>query len=248
MLWCTVLYVFHPFLSLFFFILILSVWLIADENASLFFLFYISSIFHWCILSTCQFFHIYVYYDVCIFPFYLVFVAFFSVHRRHCLLSLCIIIILIFIFNAKVDALGMNCRHFMRCTYALYVLFIWYEMTSTEFVLCVRWHIFLLLPTLSRSLPSHILPIKFFTFLISSFCALFLCVIVVGAHIVKGFTSVVLFKKIVKIIRSNDFVIVISLTTIHSQNHLKKSSLFHLFEILIEIAHMLRMVWMEWSK
>lgn len=115
------------------------------ENASLFFLFYISSIFHWCILSTCQFFHIYVYYDVCIFPFYLIFVAFFSVHRRHCLLSLCIIIILIFIFNAKVDALGMNCRHFMRwylCS--LYVLFIWYEMTSTEFVLCVRWHIFLL--------------------------------------------------------------------------------------------------------
>lgn len=32
------------------------------------------------------------------------------------------------------------------------------------------------------SLPSHILPIKFFTFLISSFCALFLRVIVVGAH------------------------------------------------------------------
>lgn len=244
MLWCTVLYVLHPFLSLF--ILILSVLLIADENASLFFLFYISSIFHWCILSTCQFFHIYVYYDVCIFPFYLVFVAFFRYIGRHCLLSLCIIIILIFIFNAKVDALGMNCRHFMRCTYALYVLFIWYEMTSTEFVLCVRWHIFLILPTLSRfhrtfcqSNSLLFLSVRF---------ALFFCVLLLLVHIVKGFTSVVLFRKIVKIIRSNDFVIVISLTTIHSQSHLKRSSLFHLFQILIEIAHMLRMVWMEWSK
>lgn len=72
--------------------------------------------------------------------------------------------------------------------------------------------------------------------------ALFFCVLLLLVHIVKGFTSVVLFRKIVKIIRSNDFVIVISLTTIHSQNHLKKSSLFHLFQILIEIAHMLRMV------
>lgn len=151
MLWCTVLYVFHPFLSLFFLyshsLRLTHCWwrmppffsILYFVNFSLVYIVDVPIFPHLCLLWR-------VYFSIlsCFRR------LFFRYIGRHCLLSLCIIIILIFIFNAKVDALGMNCRHFMRCTYALYVLFIWYEMTSTEFVLCVRWHIFLILLTLSR--------------------------------------------------------------------------------------------------
>lgn len=243
MLWCTVLYVFHPILSPFS--------LFSPSNSLLMRMPPFFSILYFVNFSL-----VYIV-DVPIFPHLcLLWRVYFSILSRFRRLFFryigdivfCHFVSLLYLFLSSMP----KWMHWVwivdiLCVVPMLSMFCLFDMkwrAPNLFYVFVGTFFFFCPP----SLPSQHFANQILYFSYQFVFVLFFCVLLLLVHIVKGFTSVVLFRKIVKIIRSNDFVIVISLTTMHSQNHLEKSSLFHLFIILIEIAHMLRMVWMEWSK